>query len=99
MFLTGKKVAIVAMVIMSMNSIVQADGKALYNSLGCGSCHGANGKSAIPAYPSLVGKSATYLVKQLRDFQTGARKNATMNAMAPMAAGHEQAIADYLSTQ
>lgn len=29
----------------------------------------------------------------------GARKDPTMNAMAPMVVGHEQSIADYLSKQ
>lgn len=46
-----------------------------------------------------AGKDAAWTVKQLKDFQSGARKDATMNAMAPMAAGHEQAIADYLAGQ
>jgi len=51
----------------------------------------------VPSYPSLAGKDAGWIVKQLKDFQSGARKDATMNAMAPMAAGHEQAIADFLA--
>ncbi len=95
-----KILAVAATVVLSMGSFsVQADGAAMYNSLGCGGCHGAGGKSAIPTYPSLAGKDAAWLVQQLKDFQSGARKDATMNAMAPMAAGHEQAIADYLAGQ
>ncbi len=74
-------------------------GQSMYNSLGCAGCHGAGGKSSVPAYPSLNGQHAAYTVKQMKDFQSGARKDATMNAMAPMAAGHEQEIADYLASQ
>jgi len=84
---------------ISMGSFsVQADGAGMYNALGCVGCHGANG-AGTPAAPKLSGKDAAWLVKQLKDFQTGARKNPTMNAMAPMAAGKEQAIADFLAAQ
>jgi cytochrome c553 len=76
---------------------VQASGQAMYNNLGCSGCHGANGNSMIPSYPSLAGKDAGWIVQQLKDFQSGARIDPTMNAIAPMAAGHEQAIADFLS--
>ena len=95
-----KKVLVAAAVAALMSSMsVQADGGAMYNNLGCAGCHGNGGKSVVPAYPTLAGKDAAYIVQALKDYQSGARKNATMNAMAPMAAGHEQAIADYLAAQ
>ncbi len=99
MFSTGKKVLVVAAAVMSMSSLVQADGKAAYAAGACAGCHGANGKSAIPTYPNLAGQNAAYIVKQLKDFQSGARKDPTMSAMAAMAAGKEQAIADWLAKQ
>ena len=71
----------------------------MYNNLGCTICHGVGGKSAIPSYPTLAGKDAGWIVQQLKDFQSGARKDATMNAMAPMAAGQEKNIAQYLRMQ
>lgn len=71
----------------------------MYNNLGCSSCHGAGGNSVVPSYPSLAGKDASWIAKQLKDFQSGARKNTTMNAMAPLAAGHENNIAQYLRMQ
>lgn len=85
-----------AIVISSTN--VLADGKALYSSLGCGACHGANGISATPNWPNLAGQKAAYTVKQLKDFQSGARKDPTMSAMAALTAGKEQEIADYLAS-
>ena len=99
MFSTGKKVLVVAAAVMSLSSLVQADGKAAFIAGGCGGCHGANGKSAIPTYPNLAGQQAAYIVKQLKDFQSGARKDPTMSAMAALAAGKEQAIADWLAKQ
>ena len=94
-----KALITVATVILSMNTM--ASGEAMFNSLGCIGCHGPAGKSTQPTYPSLAGKDAAYIVEQLKAFQSGARKDptGTMNAMAPLAAGHEQAIADYLSKQ
>ena len=48
----------------------------------CGACHGANGISAVPMYPNLAGQKEAYLVKQLKDFKAGARKDPVMSAMA-----------------
>ncbi|NYT28374.1 cytochrome c [Candidatus Thiodubiliella endoseptemdiera] len=97
MFSTTKKVLVVTAAVMSMSSMVQAGVPAAYTP--CSACHGATGKSAIPIYPSLAGQQAAYIVKQLKDFQSGARKDPTMSAMAGLAKGHEQEIADWLATQ
>lgn len=49
----------------------------------CVACHGVDGNGgADPAWPKLAGQSSEYLVKQLNDFKTGARKNPVMNGMA-----------------
>ncbi len=48
----------------------------------CNACHGANGISAIPTYPNLAGQKEAYLVKQMKAFKEGTRKDPTMNAMA-----------------
>jgi len=58
----------------------------------CAGCHGADGNSMNPVWPKLAGQHANYIAKQLRDFKGGARKNATMTAMAaPLS---EQDMAD-----
>ncbi|WP_448565722.1 c-type cytochrome [Thalassotalea ganghwensis] len=48
----------------------------------CQACHGAEGISAVPMYPNLAGQKEAYLVKQLKDFKSGARKDPVMSAMA-----------------
>jgi len=48
----------------------------------CAGCHGANGVSAIPVNPNLAGQKEAYLVKQMKAFKDGSRKDPTMNAMA-----------------
>lgn len=44
----------------------------------CGACHGTDGNSTSPAYPSLAGQHPEYLFKQLTEFKAGDRKNAIM---------------------
>lgn len=48
----------------------------------CNACHGANGISSVPNYPNLAGQKEAYLVKQMKAFKDGSRKDPTMNAMA-----------------
>ena len=33
----------------------------------CGACHGADGNSAVPSFPSLAGQHEKYIIKQLQD--------------------------------
>lgn len=44
----------------------------------CVACHGPNGNSTIGQFPKLAGQHSAYLVKQLTDFQSSKRKDATM---------------------
>jgi cytochrome c553 len=44
----------------------------------CQACHGLDGNSQTADYPKLGGQRADYLAKALRDYKSGARKNAIM---------------------
>ncbi len=48
----------------------------------CAACHGADGNSGSPAYPKLAQQHPEYLVKQLKEFKSGARANAIMSGFA-----------------
>ena len=50
----------------------------------CAACHGVDGTSMIPMYPNLKGQKAQYLVKQLKAFKDGTRKDPVMAPMAMM---------------
>ncbi|MDH3387250.1 MAG: cytochrome c4 [Gammaproteobacteria bacterium] len=50
----------------------------------CAACHGADGNSANPAWPSLAGQHATYIYKQLNDYKAGRRVNASMTGMVAL---------------
>jgi len=47
----------------------------------CGACHGANGNSVNPEWPSLAGLGADYIAEQLYNFKSGKRVNAIMAGM------------------
>ncbi|MET1116759.1 MAG: c-type cytochrome [Comamonas sp.] len=48
----------------------------------CAACHGADGNSTIVANPALAQQHPEYLVKQLQDFKSGARKDPVMQGFA-----------------
>jgi cytochrome c553 len=48
----------------------------------CLACHGMNGNSTNPEWPSLAGQSAVYVAEQLRLFRSGARISPVMQPMA-----------------
>jgi cytochrome c553 len=50
----------------------------------CQACHGANGNSTNPEWPSLAGVGADYIADQLKNFKEGKRTNPVMmpNAMS-----------------
>lgn len=77
---------------------VAGEGKAAL----CGGCHGADGNSEDATFPRLAGQYADYIVKQIRDFQSGHRaNNDTMAGMAATVASLEDArdIAAYFAKQ
>jgi len=58
----------------------------------CAACHGPDGNSVAPNFPKLAGQHPDYTVKQLKEFKSGDRTDATMNGMAM--ALSEQDMAD-----
>ena len=47
----------------------------------CAACHGPDGNSPTgPDFPRLAGQHYDYLLKALRDYKSGARKNPIMGA-------------------
>lgn len=48
----------------------------------CMACHGMDGNSANPEWPSLAGQHSSYIVKQLKHFKSAERNNPLMMPMA-----------------
>ena len=51
-------------------------------SVTCAACHGPDGNSANPAWPSLAGQNAPYILKQLQAYKAGSRSDPLMTAQA-----------------
>ncbi len=70
----------------------------------CVRCHGKNGKGkskSISLFPVIGGQQKAYVIKQLKDFKAGKRKNDPAGMMAMVAKGLSnkeiEAVADYVS--
>jgi cytochrome c553 len=67
---------------------------------GCAACHGADGNSQIPSFPSLAGQRYGYLLQELDDFKSHARKDATMDPVVAGISQHDlERLAKYWSEQ
>lgn len=66
----------------------------------CVACHGVNGNSANPEWPSLAGQSGPYIIKQLKAFKGGERQNPLMTPMAqPLSDDDMEDLAAYYAKQ
>jgi len=66
----------------------------------CAACHGADGNSPSDMFPKIAGQHESYTAKQLADFKSGARKNATMAPMVAALSDQDMAdLAAYFSSQ
>jgi len=55
----------------------------------CAGCHMPDGNSVVDMFPKLAGQHASYIAKQLNDYKSGAREDATMTGMAATLATDE----------
>lgn len=70
-------------------------------SLLCAACHGPQGISSNPDWPSIAGQHQEYLLKELRDMKTGrTRQAATMSAiLASLTDADLQNLAQFYANQ
>ena len=67
----------------------------------CAACHGPDGNHpTTPDFPRLAGQHPDYLLKALRDYKSGARKNPIMGGQASGLSSQDMAdLAAYFSSQ
>lgn len=86
-----------------MTGAVQAAGDAeagKAKSATCVACHGMDGNSLNPIWPSLAGQHASYIQKQLSEFKSGNRKDPLMSPMAtPLTDADLPDLAAFFSSQ
>lgn len=92
-----------AVTLTAVGSAFAETGAELYQSKGCVACHGANGISTIPTFPSLrnTGKTAEQLVERMNQIANGESANPVAVSMVPaiqsVADDGRQKIADWLT--
>jgi cytochrome c553 len=66
----------------------------------CSACHGADGNSVTPEWPSLAGQHPQYIVRQLESYRVGERLDAGMRGSASTLSDQDMLdIAAYYSSQ
>ena len=66
----------------------------------CASCHGMDGNSVTPEWPSLAGQHESYILRQLQAYRSGERQDAGMQNFAALLAEQDMHdIAAYFSRQ
>ena len=66
----------------------------------CAACHGADGNSINPEWPSLAGQHPKYLINSLYGFKNGQRENILMSAQADALDDQEiEDLAAFFATQ
>ena len=92
-----------AMVLALVMGVAQAAGDAKAGqtkSAVCAACHGMDGNSNGPEWPSLAGQHETYIVKQLKAFKSGQRSNPLMTPQAQALSDQDmEDVAAYFSSQ
>jgi cytochrome c553 len=69
-------------------------------STACAACHGIDGNSANPQWPTLAGQHKQYIVKQLKAFKGGTRQDPLMTPMAAALSEDDMAdLAAYFSSK
>lgn len=66
----------------------------------CVACHGVDGNSVNPEWPTLAGQHEKYIAKQLAMFKAGTRQNALMSPMAaPLSPQDMQDLGAFFATK
>ncbi len=81
--MTRPVVVLLAGLLMSGAALAGDAAKGKAKAAVCSACHGANGISSNPLWPNLAGQKEQYLIKSIKGFRDGDRKD---SSMAPMVA-------------
>ena len=87
---------------LSLATLTQAAGDAAAGkgkAVLCAACHGADGISSTDIWPNLKGQKYGYLVKQIKAFRDGSRKDPSMQPMvAALSDADIENLAAYFSS-
>ena len=75
-------IAVAAMVLTGAPAFAGDAAAGKTKSKTCAACHGPDGNSVSPDFPRIAGQHYDYLVKVLKRYKSGERKNAIMSPQA-----------------
>ena len=93
---------VVALACLSAQAFAAGDADSgKLKSQACAACHGPDGNSPTgPDFPRLAGQHYDYLLKALRDYRSGARRNPIMGAQVGSLTSQDMAdLAAFYSSQ
>lgn len=89
----ARLVAVAAALALSPAALAEGDAAAgQAKAATCAACHGMDGNSVNPVWPSLAGQHASYIVETVNAFKMGTRNDVLMTAQASLL--NEQDLAD-----
>lgn len=93
--------ALLALTLLTQQAYASGDAEAgKTKSATCAACHGADGNSVNPQWPSIAGQNASYVVATLQAFKDGTRSDPLMTAQAMMLSDEDMAdLAAYFQSQ
>jgi cytochrome c553 len=101
--MTAKFAAALTLAVLGWSGTALAAGNAeagQAKSATCMACHGMDGNSPNPEWPSIAGQHASYVVKQLRQFKAMERQNPLMTPMAMILSDQDmEDLAAFYATQ
>lgn len=80
------KVPFLALMLLTVSSLAQADGDAAageQKAQVCAACHGSDGNSVVESFPRIAGQHQSYLHKQLAEIKLGADSGGEKGRMVP----------------
>ncbi len=91
---------LVALITVPLTSYAAGDAAAgKVKAASCAMCHGPAGVSANDIWPNLAGQKQGYLIKQMKAFKDGSRKDPLMSPMAaPLSDEDIDNLAAYFSS-
>lgn len=99
---SGLKMAILAVAAMCSVALATTTSGRIKEIVGtrCGTCHGPTGQSSNVEFPKLAGQNADYMVRQMFNFKSHARKSNEMEKeMAGLTGNDIEELATYFSLQ
>ena len=95
----AKYFSISFILLLSTSSFAGDIAKGKAKSAVCAACHGPKGISSNPIWPNLAGQKEKYLIKQIKAFKTGVRKDPSMAPMVnPLTEEDIKNLAAYYSS-